>query len=56
VVSGGGTGIGYAVARAFATDGGDVWIIGRRTEVLRAAGIAAVLRLLASPEAGYLTG
>jgi 3-oxoacyl-[acyl-carrier protein] reductase len=37
VVSGGGTGIGYAVARTFAAEGDDVWIIGRRPEVLRAA-------------------
>jgi 3-oxoacyl-[acyl-carrier protein] reductase len=40
VVSGGGTGIGYAIARAFAADGDDVWIIGRRIEVLRAAAAA----------------
>ncbi|MEV6374564.1 SDR family NAD(P)-dependent oxidoreductase [Micromonospora musae] len=34
VVSGGGTGIGAAVARAFALDGYDVVIAGRRAEVL----------------------
>ncbi|MGW2546468.1 SDR family NAD(P)-dependent oxidoreductase [Kitasatospora sp. NPDC001574] len=34
VVSGGGTGIGYAVAGAFAGDGEQVVLVGRRTEVL----------------------
>ena len=39
VVSGGGTGIGLAVARTFACDGERVAILGRRTDVLeRAAG------------------
>jgi 3-oxoacyl-[acyl-carrier protein] reductase len=37
VVSGGGTGIGRATAAALAGDGMDVVILGRRTEVLRAA-------------------
>lgn len=37
VVSGGGTGIGYAVARTLAHDGDRVAIIGRRAEVLTAA-------------------
>jgi 3-oxoacyl-[acyl-carrier protein] reductase len=37
VVSGGGTGIGYAIARTFAAEGDDVWILGRRAEVLRSA-------------------
>jgi 3-oxoacyl-[acyl-carrier protein] reductase len=37
VVSGGGTGIGYAIARAFARDGDDVWIVGRRPDVLESA-------------------
>ncbi|MFD0784662.1 SDR family NAD(P)-dependent oxidoreductase, partial [Micromonospora azadirachtae] len=36
VVSGGGTGIGAATARAFAMDGYDVVIVGRRAEVLDA--------------------
>ncbi|MFI1395693.1 SDR family NAD(P)-dependent oxidoreductase [Streptomyces sp. NPDC020681] len=37
VVSGGGTGIGLAVAEAFAADGDKVTLLGRREEVLRAA-------------------
>ncbi|MEV0429450.1 SDR family oxidoreductase [Micromonospora sp. NPDC050495] len=37
VVSGGGTGIGAAVARGLVADGYDVLIVGRRTEVLLAA-------------------
>ncbi|MFI9586822.1 SDR family NAD(P)-dependent oxidoreductase [Streptomyces sp. NPDC052236] len=37
VVSGGGTGIGLAVAESFAADGDKVIILGRREEVLRAA-------------------
>ena len=37
VVSGGGTGIGKAVARAFARDGRRVVIVGRRDDVLRTA-------------------
>lgn len=36
VVSGGGTGIGAAIARTFAVDGYDVVIVGRRTDVLDA--------------------
>lgn len=37
MVSGGGTGIGLAVAEAFAADGDRVTLLGRREEVLRAA-------------------
>lgn len=37
VVSGGGTGIGLATAESFAADGDRVVIVGRRTDVLRAA-------------------
>lgn len=37
VVTGGGTGIGRAVARRLASDGDDVVIVGRRREVLEAA-------------------
>ncbi|HEV7627830.1 MAG TPA: SDR family NAD(P)-dependent oxidoreductase, partial [Streptomyces sp.] len=37
IVSGGGTGIGRAAARRFATDGDRVLLIGRRAEVLREA-------------------
>jgi 3-oxoacyl-[acyl-carrier protein] reductase len=40
VVSGGGTGIGRAVARAFALDDADVTILGRREGVLRDAAAA----------------
>ncbi|MFI6447209.1 SDR family NAD(P)-dependent oxidoreductase [Kitasatospora sp. NPDC050543] len=48
VVSGGGTGIGRAIAHAFAADGHRVVVLGRRAEVLEQA--------RASPAAGYLTG
>jgi len=37
VVSGGGTGMGRAIARSFAMDGDRVVILGRRTGVLRDA-------------------
>jgi 3-oxoacyl-[acyl-carrier protein] reductase len=37
VISGGGTGIGYAIARALAQDGYDLTLIGRRADVLHAA-------------------
>lgn len=37
IVSGGGTGIGYAVARRFIDDGARVYITGRREQVLREA-------------------
>ena len=37
VVTGGGTGIGYAIARAFVASGDRVWITGRRSEVLAEA-------------------
>jgi 3-oxoacyl-[acyl-carrier protein] reductase len=40
VVTGGGTGIGLAVARRFAEDGDDVTIVGRRREVLVEAATA----------------
>jgi 3-oxoacyl-[acyl-carrier protein] reductase len=55
IVSGGGTGIGRAVGRRFALNGDDVWIIGRRRNVLTtaaaelndAAGRAAVRPIVA---------
>jgi 3-oxoacyl-[acyl-carrier protein] reductase len=37
IVSGGGTGIGRAVARRFAADGDRVLLVGRRDRVLRPA-------------------
>lgn len=37
VVTGGGTGIGKAVAAAFAQAGADVWIVGRRSDALESA-------------------
>jgi 3-oxoacyl-[acyl-carrier protein] reductase len=49
VVSGGGTGMGRAVARSFARDGDRVLIVGRRAEVL--AETAAALNAEAGPEA-----
>jgi len=38
VVTGGGTGIGLAIARTLADAGAEIWITGRRAEVLEAAG------------------
>ncbi|WP_327314428.1 SDR family NAD(P)-dependent oxidoreductase [Streptomyces sp. NBC_01235] len=43
VISGGGTGIGLAAARAFAADGDQVLLLGRRAEVLEKAGVAGAL-------------
>jgi 3-oxoacyl-[acyl-carrier protein] reductase len=40
IVSGGGTGIGRAIARALAADGHDVRVLGRRAEVLEDAAAA----------------
>lgn len=57
VVSGGGTGIGRAIAHRFASDGDDVVIIGRRTESLEKAAKkidAAVGRDAVRPIAGDL--
>lgn len=43
VISGGGTGIGLAAARAFAADGDRVVLLGRRAEVLEKAGVPGAL-------------
>jgi 3-oxoacyl-[acyl-carrier protein] reductase len=43
VISGGGTGIGLATARAFAADGEQVLLLGRRAEVLEKAGVPGAL-------------
>ncbi|GAA2429102.1 SDR family oxidoreductase [Streptomyces glaucus] len=43
VISGGGTGIGLAAARAFAADGDRVLLLGRRAEVLERAGVLGAL-------------
>ncbi|MFF5404853.1 SDR family NAD(P)-dependent oxidoreductase [Streptomyces misionensis] len=43
VISGGGTGIGLATARAFAEDGDRVLLLGRRPEVLEKAGVPGAL-------------
>ncbi|MGV9243992.1 SDR family NAD(P)-dependent oxidoreductase [Streptomyces sp. NPDC003710] len=43
VISGGGTGIGMAAARAFAADGDRVLLLGRRAEVLRQAEVPGAL-------------
>ncbi|AYL35595.1 SDR family NAD(P)-dependent oxidoreductase [Streptomyces fungicidicus] len=54
VISGGGTGIGLATARAFAADGDQVLLIGRRRDVLEGADVPGALTYaadLADPEA-----
>ncbi|MGW3492712.1 SDR family NAD(P)-dependent oxidoreductase [Streptomyces sp. NPDC001020] len=43
VISGGGTGIGLAAARAFAADGDRVLLLGRRAEVLEKASVPGAL-------------
>ncbi|MCF3133369.1 MULTISPECIES: SDR family NAD(P)-dependent oxidoreductase [Streptomyces] len=43
VISGGGTGIGLAAAQAFAADGDQVLLLGRRAEVLEKAGVPGAL-------------
>ncbi|MEU7055722.1 SDR family oxidoreductase [Streptomyces sp. NPDC046197] len=43
VISGGGTGIGLAAAQAFAADGDQVLLIGRRGDVLEKAGVPGAL-------------
>ncbi|MFF0966634.1 SDR family NAD(P)-dependent oxidoreductase [Streptomyces sp. NPDC003703] len=43
VISGGGTGIGLAAARAFAADGDRVLLLGRREQVLREARVPGAL-------------
>ncbi|WP_055717671.1 SDR family oxidoreductase, partial [Streptomyces torulosus] len=43
VISGGGTGIGLAAARAFAENGDRVLLLGRRAEVLEKAGVDRAL-------------
>ncbi|QFQ96599.1 SDR family oxidoreductase [Streptomyces phaeolivaceus] len=53
VVSGGGTGIGRAVAEVFAGGGDRVLLLGRRAEVLKSAGVRGALTYaadLADPE------
>jgi 3-oxoacyl-[acyl-carrier protein] reductase len=53
VISGGGTGIGLAAARAFAGDGDQVVLLGRRAEVLEKAGAPGALTFAADlAEAG----
>jgi 3-oxoacyl-[acyl-carrier protein] reductase len=47
VISGGGTGIGLAAARAFAADGDRVLLLGRRAEVLERAGVPGALEYAA---------
>jgi len=47
VISGGGTGIGLAAARAFAADGDQVLLLGRRAEVLEKAGVPGALAFAA---------
>lgn len=47
VISGGGTGIGLAAARAFAADGDRVLLLGRRAEVLEKAGVPGALTFAA---------
>lgn len=43
VISGGGTGIGLATAQAFAADGDQVLLLGRRAQVLEKAGVPGAL-------------
>ncbi|SPF00899.1 short chain dehydrogenase [Streptomyces sp. MA5143a] len=51
VISGGGTGIGLAAARAFAESGDRVLLLGRRAEVLEKAGVGDVcLRVRTGPD------
>ena len=56
VVSGGGTGIGRAIAARLAADGAEVVIVGRRAEVLATDEVAAAVAHLAAPDAGWTTG
>jgi 3-oxoacyl-[acyl-carrier protein] reductase len=53
IVSGGGTGIGRAIARALAADGDEVRILGRRPDVLDATA-AALNAQLGAPRVGAL--
>ncbi|MGW2343551.1 SDR family NAD(P)-dependent oxidoreductase [Streptomyces sp. NPDC001661] len=44
MITGGGTGIGLAAARAFAAEGDRVLLVGRRIEVLEKAGVSGALK------------
>ncbi len=56
VVSGGGTGIGRAMAARLASDGAEVVIIGRQADVVATDEVAAAVAHFAAPDAGRTTG